>query len=744
MLRISLLALMLLMPLGLVPSASAQAATSSTIDLSTLSELDLYEQMEASRLAHQFDQERAACDAMLARFPQGQFAPKAKYLLVLLGLQSPLNFDAAIEKLHEINRDYPGSPFAVYAEQIHHALTDPKTALDIQILVEQYRSTARVHYDESLLATMVNTDLTTGLQSQVQNSLMNVFAEHHPLSEAMVILRVCSFYDERPILDWLRDDRTITVSDRATLAADIAEMMYRSPLRDRWGDSRKTCQYVLDNFTSAGAGCAQALRLLGELDMRQNGDLDAAEANFRKLAEKFDGAEAFCALAHRHFLNGNYQKAKDLLNEARFRWPQSRWSLEAYKILSRREMSEKFGSPGEMTSAESKWAELASGQAAPDTSTSSENPSDTQTAAAEEEGGSSNSTATSTTLSDSSSSFPSDQSSYTDCGPYAFYLSCQRLEVPCSLQEAYDRCQPRINGTSSFFDLYHAFLEKGLEVQALEMGLDELRSLGADSSAAVVLHQPNHFKVLQGMNGEQFTLEDQGGAALSSADQLGLFWDGYVLVVRKSAASSEEALKFDGTSGAAYFSQLADDFRSSGRTVEEYVLSADELRQKASSATSGTLFVLNLPAHFPVLKSIGGAWATGGNAGSSSTLAIEHLGQFQEGPALVVSHAPDEAEKGTQQVDRKTSGSKVAFVNQLNEVLTSSTNIRGEALEDLAGTGNAGLILHNTSRVIRLESITDTGVVLSDGTHRFTLTIERLRVLWDGRVLVVAPVATQP
>jgi hypothetical protein len=305
-------------PTAAAPDAGAQGQTvTPTALLGLMSDVGIYREIESYRLTGNAAMERTACEAMLARFPQSTYAPKAKYELVLQGLRSAVDYNQAVEHLLDVDRDYPGTPFGSYAREMHTAFTNPQTALDVQILVQHYRETAKVRYDDSLVAGLAQTDVTAGQAGQLQGSLTALFAEHHPLSEAMVIQRLLSFYDRQPMLDWLLSDQTLAVGDRAALAADIAEMMYRAPLRDRWDESRKVCEWVLANFASQKTACAQALRLLGELDLRQTGDTAAAEAHFRALSQDFDGAESFCALAHRQYMAGQYAKARELLDEAR-------------------------------------------------------------------------------------------------------------------------------------------------------------------------------------------------------------------------------------------------------------------------------------------------------------------------------------------------------------------------------------------------------------------------------------------
>ena len=189
-----------------------------------------------------------------------------------------------------------------------------------------------------------------------------------------------------------------------------------------------------------------------------------------------------------------------------------------------------------------------------------------------------------------------------DCGPYAFYLACQRLGEPCTLDQAFSACPMRLNHSNSFLDLFQAFLDKGLKVQALEIGLEQLKQLAVDPAVAVVLHMPNHFQLLKGLDSEgRFELADKNGVVAMPESQLGVAWDGYVLVVLRSAEGAAEARQFAG--GPAYWEGLAGELRAKGCQVELTTATLSQLKEL--SAEPGVSLILSLSRHYPLLNAPG-------------------------------------------------------------------------------------------------------------------------------------------
>ena len=307
----NLVRLALLLSLVL-PEAGRNASFSQAAD-STSQDQALYEKVELLHLSQDIVQERETSQEFLRLYPQSQYAPKIKFRLARTGLINTASWDASVEALLEVERDYPGTSFATSARQIHDALTKPASAKDLAVLAQEYK--------------WINA------------------SGQSPVTETFLIHRMYKFYAEQPVLDWIKSDSGMDDFEKSALAYDMAEMMYRDPMRSEYQTSRNLCGWILENYPGERHMCNLALRLSGLIDIYyRKPDLAAAEEAFRKIkvlhADDDYLSDCFCTLAHFYFLKKDYKKAQSLLDEVREKWPLSRGSYRAYTILCRREMVE--------------------------------------------------------------------------------------------------------------------------------------------------------------------------------------------------------------------------------------------------------------------------------------------------------------------------------------------------------------------------------------------------------------------
>jgi len=440
-------------------------------DLAGLDEEGVYRKAEALYLGGgSYDLTRRAYQEILNRFATGSHAPKAAFQLAMLGLPDARNWGQSIGKLAEMSRAYPDSDHGKQAARYHRALTDPKDALDAELLTLIYRR----KLDKS----------------------------EYPLYKQFLTSLTAAAYKDRPVLEWLEADGTLADYDKAMIAYDWAIMLYKAP------DSKscqEVCEWILKKFPTEVEPCAMALIAMGEIRMSKSGDLAGAEPFFRRAAKEYGSREevpsALCRLAVRHWQTDDFEKAKSIADEVRSTWPESRGAFEAYGLLSNGQMWRVFGAPKDLTGPERRWKALQDWERG----TATDLPDDLQAA----------------------------QVSYCGPWAFKrvcekMSVSCSPAEA---LRRCETKGWSR---ASSLGDVSRAFEGVGLKTTAQEMGIEELRALASQEGKEIILHMPQHYMVVESADDQGLVLSDfRHAARRMSYARLAFYWDGYLLCVEK-------------------------------------------------------------------------------------------------------------------------------------------------------------------------------------------------------------------
>jgi TolA-binding protein len=446
-------------------------------DLAGLDEEGVYRKAEALNLGGgSYDLTRRAYQEILNRFSTGPRAPKAAFQLAMLGLRDISNWDRAISRLAEASHAYSDSPLSQLAVDYHEALSAPKNARHIELLADLFH---RGH--------LVARGPGMSYQGYVD----------------FVVMLVSRTFKEKPVLDWIVADTSLSDHDKSLIAFDLANMVYRAA---NFEACKTVCEWIVKQYPDEAEANVRALVLLGHMRWMYAKDRDGAEQYFRQAAEKSSTSdlvpEAFWSLAENHLgAAANPGKAKALLEEVRTKWPKSEWSVKARQMRCRGDLVSLFGQPTSATPDEEKWQALRKWEA---------NPSEALPEGLE------------------------DVHLAKFCGPWSLWRVCGQLGVALTPAEAMRRCPSKPGGISSLGDLTQAFEASGLKVMAQEMGIEEMKALAAQPGKKVILHMPRHFMVVESVDDKGIVLSDSSDPSQRlSFERLAIYWDGYLLCVEK-------------------------------------------------------------------------------------------------------------------------------------------------------------------------------------------------------------------
>jgi len=476
---------------GLVEDVTSRILTGRTVDptsftlaLDAMPEELLYELAEHYRLSDVPDFERKVYERLCARFPQSVYVPKARFEIALVDLMTMGNWPRSREMFRAVAREFPDSGFDEEALRFLSGITSSTSVADLEILeyvfhksLVDYHGTSAVDFAALKLADMIARK--EAIAAVLASDLLPVRKGHRLLEAGNAAFYVHRFAE--------------------------AEAAYQAVVNNA---------HMADGDILAATYCQ-----LGCLHGYQYKNYATGAGHYRTVLNgypEYVGTDAcLWQLGQLAELNDDMVTAVNCYRDILIRFPASRHAVTVRgKVGYIPELADAKPPASGATQATA----VASAPKAPDAST-------VLAAAAEK-------TAIRELLAAAVPRKP--------CGPVAFRETCGLLGVAVSEKESLALCPTDARGRTSFRDLAEALGAKGLQVDAREIGVEQLRALG-QSRTPVILHldEPgdNHFVVLKSLDGETAVMVDNTGEYKIALAALIRWWDGYVLAVRRPAAA---------------------------------------------------------------------------------------------------------------------------------------------------------------------------------------------------------------
>jgi len=454
--------------------------TSLTLALEQMPEDLLYEMGEYFRLTKQLDKERQALGELVERFPKSDYVPKARFELAYIHLLTRGMWPQSAAMFEQVAQLYPGTGFDEAARQYRHAITEPSTLEDLDILLGVFR-TAK-------------------------------FDLHGMVAGDFAALFVADMAEKEKVVEQiLKAD--LPPSEKACLLSDTA---YASLCCGRTATAKSVYEAILANdaFSTDSELLAGVHFMLGYIEAFRRHDYKEGLAHFQKAASWGDTAAADDSLWQIgiiHEMNGQVADALGAYRDLLDRYPNSAFAPKAKgRIEALGRVVASAENPRERRLAvaavvEAVWWRVGR------------------------------------LFEEAVAWLPGEvppapgQQAGRPCGPRAVREVCALCGIELSREESMALCRPDASGETSFLDVARAIRSQGLVVEAREIGLEQLRALAREGSP-VIVHLRNHFAVLKSLEGGRARLVDDRGEYFLPLSYFTRRWDGYVLVVRRPAS----------------------------------------------------------------------------------------------------------------------------------------------------------------------------------------------------------------